>query len=451
MSSILGLMSTKDLASSFSETARREVFYRFPEGRFPLMGLLSLLDSEETDKTKFGWWEHREPQYYTTTAANPFSTAAGVAQSDGFSTVVGTPMRVTVANTDKFRVRDVIWIKDIPQATTATKLLQIRGIITEIVSATVLEFRPVEAVADIEVTISAGKHVFAIGSAAAEGDRSRTGSTTLPIEIENYTQIHRTSFNFTRNALKAGLRWDRTGIYKHKAKENMLRHMELLEKAALFGTRGTSNVTNDNGDTTPERTSGGIRWFLEQYEKNSTYNYRDGGSDITFSDWTTEEEKRIIQPTSGTMTAAQFETLNERIFKYNGNSSNEKLVLCGNKFIKAFQQYVKLDHSVQTGLNPKEEVYGMKIFRWTTPWGDLIFKSHPLFNQSLGLQASAFVLDVGSMKYVHAEDADTQCLKNRQNNDEDGRKDEWITECGIELHYPERHFFIDNLTTITAS
>ena len=42
---------------------------------------------------------------------------------------------------------------------------------------------------------------------------------------------------------------------------------------------------------------------------------------------------------------------------------------------------------------------------------------------------------------------DTELLKNRQNNDEDLRKDEWLTEAGLELRFPESHMYLQNVTS----
>jgi hypothetical protein len=457
-------MSTKDLEASYSLTARRKIFYRFPEGKFTLQGLLSLMDTEATDKPKFGWFEQREAQHYTTTAQSPvgagnigpFTNAANdtLQTQAGFTIAANAQFCITVASTEPIHVRDVLWLKSVPNGA-ASALLNPRVLVDEIVSSTVLKVRATTgAITSMSNDTDAnGLHVLVVGSAASEGARSRSGSYQAPIEVENYTQIHRNGFKLTGNALKAGLVYDKSGAYKGKSTQAMQRHMELLEKAAMFGRRGVNNVIGDDGDLVPERLSGGILWYLEQWELGNTgngglFDYRPGGSDVSNTAWTSADEKLII-PVNGTMTKANFETLNERLFRYNGNSG-EKLVLCGNGFIKAFQDYVKLGATIQMSLHEKEEVYGMKIFRWTTPWGDLIFKSHPLFNQNAGLRNSAFVLDVGSIHYININDRDSQLLKNRQPNDADYRKDEWFTECGIELHYPERHHFIDNLTGVVA-
>ena len=92
----------------------------------------------------------------------------------------------------------------------------------------------------------------------------------------------------------------------------------------------------------------------------------------------------------------------------------------------------------------------MQMTKWTTTHGDLYFKVHPLFTENPMTNYSAMILDMGSLRFHTAQDRDSQLLTNRQANDFDGRKDEILTECGIELNYPERFMYIDNLGGITV-
>jgi hypothetical protein len=61
-----------------------------------------------------------------------------------------------------------------------------------------------------------------------------------------------------------------------------------------------------------------------------------------------------------------------------------------------------------------------------------------------GLQANALFLDLGNLRYRPLSDSDTVFLKGRQANDRDSRKDEWITEAGLELRFPESNMYIKN-------
>lgn len=458
MAQILGLMDSADLSAKYSETARRNVFYQYPNGAAPLMGLLSLMEEEYVDKPTFGWWEDRHQAYKSQTYHNTtsaFATTGGVDQSDDFTWTAGSSYRVYVDDYTQFRVRDIIWVRNVPQATTATILYQLKGVVTAIASG-YITVRAIETQANVSSAADTENlDVFVIGSAAEEGGRSKTGSYTFPLEVTNYTQIYRTAFSFTRTALKAGLRFDDTGVYKTKAKKNSLRHMSVQELACFFGVKRTDTVTNDDGDSVPETKTGGIEWFLKQYEygtvgNGGAFEYRPNGADVTGqTDWETYEDKRII-PVNGTLTKDQFDNLVERAFRYTSEESFEKLCLCGSGFISAFNKYCDRNSIKTTTLNSKEDSYGMNLTRWETPYGVLYFKSHPLFNQDAAFRNDAFILDVGNIVYRPLNDSDTELLTNRQPQDFDGRKDEWLTEAGIEVRFPETHMYVKGLTGVVV-
>jgi hypothetical protein len=84
-----------------------------------------------------------------------------------------------------------------------------------------------------------------------------------------------------------------------------------------------------------------------------------------------------------------------------------------------------------------------------TPWGDVYFKTHPLFSRNPSLRNSMLFLDVKNMKLRPMKDRDTKVLSGRQPNDADYRKDEWFTEIGFEMWFPESHLFVESVTTYT--
>lgn len=460
---MLGLMSSADLESRYSEKAVRQIFWKYPQGKAILTYLLSLMDSEETDKPKFGWFEQAHAHAESTTAtsgslggggAGPF-TNSGVTTSQaaaGFAWTAGTTYGVFVADASKFRVDDVIWLKRVPNAA-ASAFLDLKGVVTEINTASnYILVTSTETVASVSNDTDANSiAVMVIGKSAAEGDRSRKGGYEFPIECENYTQIFRETVGpFPRTALKAGLRFDKTGVYASAVKQASLRITEAMEMATLFSDRGVQTVTNQNGDSVPRRQMGGVLWFLKEYEKASggSFGYRPGGSAITASDWQTEEMKRVIQ-VNGSITCAQLEGLVRRAFENTADGAFEKLVTCGPTLYDVFQQYFTLKSIKTTTLKTKEESYGMTINMWESPWGTLYLKSHPLFQRS-SFRSSGFILDVGCMKWWDLQDSEITLLKHRQNNDEDGRKDEFLGEGGLEVKAPENHLYLEGVTGLTV-
>lgn len=462
MSTVLGLMTTEQLQSKYSLNARRRVFYQYPNGAAPLMGLLSLMDTEETDKAQnFGWNEDRMKTHeYLTAQANaagPF-TATGTTTDKttaGWGDSAGTVIRCYLADTDDIGVRDVLLFRNIPGTSSSEKSFQ--GIVTEVDATNdYVEVELTSTIANVLNTTAAnGMTVVMVGSAVAEGDRSKRGFQSWPIEITNHTQIFRHAFDFSRTSLKAGLKFDSSGVYKTKAKKNSLKHMKALEYAALFGDKSlnTAATTDDSLDST-RRTMGGVLWFLKQWEIGNTTNggafdYRVGGSDVTSSAWATTDEKRIIDLAGANITKDQFDTLLERIFRFLMDGSFEVLCLCGSGFLQSFNKFVGRE-AIRTTKLKIEEAYGMEVTVWETIYGTIYFKTHPLLSQTAAYRNSAFFLDPGRLAYRPLNDSDTVLLRNRQPRDFDGRKDEWLTECGLELSFPESHMFIDRLGGISG-
>ena len=135
-------MSSASLESTYSEKAIRSIFWKYPQGKAVLTYLLSLMDSEETDKPKFSWFEQRHQHAESTTAtsgslgaggAGPFTNSAVTVSeaAAGFSFTAGTTYGVFVTDASKFRVDDVVWIKRVPNAA-ASAYLDLKGSVTAI-------------------------------------------------------------------------------------------------------------------------------------------------------------------------------------------------------------------------------------------------------------------------------------------------------------------------------
>jgi hypothetical protein len=139
------------------------------------------------------------------------------------------------------------------------------------------------------------------------------------------------------------------------------------------------------------------------------------------------------------------------VFAVSNNKANEKLVLCGAGFLTAVN--VAYERMIQTNRNlgkQDNETYGMNLTGLQTVHGMCWFKTHPLFSQRPEMTNSAMILDTGNLKYRYLTDSDTTLLKNRQNPDQDRRKDEWLTECGLEVRFPESHIYLKNIAIISA-
>ena len=106
------------------------------------------------------------------------------------------------------------------------------------------------------------------------------------------------------------------------------------------------------------------------------------------------------------------------------------------------QQMVRRNTSVE--LQNMEMEYGMAVRRLHTPHGTLVFKMHPQFNYLPQYNGLAVVLDMKNIKYCHKKGRDTMWMENLEENDRDGRKAGFMTDCGLKVMHPKTHYLIKN-------
>ena len=461
MAGILGLISGKEFEdnSFHSFTNRREVFHNFPNGGAPLMGLLSLMDTESTDtELNFGWNEKRYqyPRSLTavaTSGSGTFTTASGGAAAATLVLTAGTEYYVNIDDSSYFQVNDNFIVLD-AIVNSDSSLVQVRGVITA-VSSNEIKFRALNTVAALaNAGTSLDLNFVKMGTSYAEGSRSGSGRMILPVTPQNNTEIFKDSIVFSGSALKIPTDFDKTGAYKEDAKDTSLDHMCGLELAFLLGTKQVANPSLPSGgafggSTTPVRHTGGVLYFLEQWEATNggTATYRPDSAALTAD---SDDDKRIIENTTGTMTKSQWNTYMERCFRKANSKSYEKICFCGNGALKAVDELIQKGIVQHIPATDAGDTYKMRIKTVETTWGILHFKTHPLLTDQPGLFYSMFIIDVPFLKYRPLNDRDTVLLANRQDNDEDGRKDVWMTEAGLECRFPEAHMLMKNVQSITV-
>lgn len=461
---ILGLTTVETDANWRFKNIRRRVFYQYPNGKMPLVGLLSLMGEEPTNDPEFKWFEKRYRQRRTTLyRADNIGPWTNLTNNGNPTTLVaGTEYglrvaRLTASTSDyPFKLGDVLQIHTITNAGTTTVLGRITGLITTDQTAYVnykvmYVCQANGSTADITLgtqTAASGVSVPAIGTSFVEGASVATGQEaelySLPIEPRNYTQIFRTPFTLTGTAMATAIRYDESGPYKDKAKEAALNHMADLERAFIFGAARSTTVSG-----LPMRYTGGILYFLRAWELGNNATSVAGmpvyqSEDVSSATYT-NDLKRIIDLSGVAITERIYDMLLERVFRVTNNTTNEKLVLCGNQALNVINQLYKTKSCLTADL-PLKDTYGMNVVKHVTPFGTLYYKTHPLFNEDPTLRGSMLIVDVNNLKYRYLQGRDTTLLKNRQNPGDDFRRDEWLSECGLEVRFPESHMYIMNLT-----
>lgn len=452
---ILGLLNAESYSTERFKNVRRSVFYFYPNGAAPLTGLISMLKEEVTNDPEYRWYEKRLPEQKISTAAIAANVPWGItitvvngkvtAQTTAAGNItfaVDTQYTVKLVSTPEniYRIGHIIRMR-VKDSTGA--FVELTGRITAVNTSS---DAPTSTVAFIATnatvnavtyndTANIGIDVLVVGSAFAEGSLDvSSGIYNLPVGLSNLTQIFRSPFQITGTALKTSAKYDETGPYKDQAKETSVFHMIEIEKGFIFGQ---NRLFNSGGSIV--RTMGGILWYLAQWELTSSNPYGATGATLD-----TDDNKRIITNANGVITDKKYNLYLERVFRVTNNKANEKLVLCGSGYLNVINQLYQSKACLNADL-PITETYGMNVVKHQTPFGVIYYKTHPLFSQNAALRNNALFLDIQNFVYRYMDGRDTALLKNRQANDADYRKDEWLTECGLEVRFPESHMYIQNV------
>lgn len=464
---MLGLTSSETLDDYWMRNTRRRVAYDFPQGTAPLTAAISLFEPEFTPISEFGWLEERWVTIRTLLSTSGQPTADVCFYGAGTTVTAGTPMtptagtryRVYIDSASDFQEDDTLlfWKLDLTSGTG-----NLTGRVTALNKTATpywVEFEATNALPSTILNSAAaneGKTVYLSGSSFAEGSGSRTGRNKFPVEIKNYAQIHKNAFELTRNALKTPTTYNKSGHYQKALKDNGIQHLCGLELTTQFGKRRATTATDpDTNETVKRYFSGGLLWFMEQWElgnvsNGGAFDYRVGGADITAqTDWETYTDKRIIKLNSGTLTCSQFDELCSRAFEKTNASTFDKLVLCGqgylNKVAAAYKNQVTWTSVRENGFKG----WDYKLMEHSSNAGAMYYKTHPLFNDVVWRNC-AFIIDLGFLKWRYVTDSDTDVVQGIQKNDADKRKDQYLTDGGCEIWYPEAHMFIQDLGGIAA-
>ena len=461
---MFGLLSTESFASERFTSIRRSVFYQYPNGAAPLLGLLSMLDGEVLNDPEFSWYEDRLKELVTTTVVNGTTSGAWYADSTGSlgsamattaaDRTAGTAYWLRVASLVPFRGNDVIKIRNM-NVTGSTVDAQFRilansaGVFKVDSSGYYIRVTPINTIANVLNVYNqsdAGTEVQVLGNANMQGQSgSSEGGYSLPTRTGNYAQTFRTPFSFTGTAIRTSAKFDESGPYKDKAKKASMSHMIQMELQFLFGDPSKS-VDGTSG--LPTYTTGGILFFLKLWEAGvgnsvagitSTY-------DVAPSTANSDDNKRIID-INGNITETLLDDYFERLFRHTNNISNEKMVFCGSGFLNVINKLYKSKVTLQADL-PAGETYGMSVVKHVCPFGTVYYKTHPLFSRNAFMRFNALFLDVQNFKYRYIQDRDTDIKKNTQNGSDDFRRDEWLTEAGLELQFPEANLYMRQVTGV---
>lgn len=244
-----------------------------------------------------------------------------------------------------------------------------------------------------------------IGNANQEGATAPTVKSTQETEVYNYTQIFKTPFAVT-NTQNASAFYGGND-FQYQSKKKGIEHLVDMARAFYFGQKKL-----DTSGSHPLRTTGGLLSFL-------TANNYDAGGPLTQSEF----DQNIC----------------EVAFRY---GSSEKLMLASARVLSVINGWALGKLQVEQG----EKTFGLSITKYVSPFGILNMVYEPLFEGAV-YGGYAVIIDVENIKYRPLKGRDTTLETNIQANDEDSRKDQYITEAGLEVNLPQTHAVLTGVTS----
>ena len=251
--------------------------------------------------------------------------------------------------------------------------------------------------------------LYIIGSAQSENDTSKTAASDVPSKVTNNTQIFRTPFEASDSLRASGFQvapaeWNRQSQMK------AIEHSKDIELSILLGRKSANTVSGKQN-----RTTGGALSFIST-------NQTDAGGDLTEVEW------------------------NAFLLQQGRYSTQSKLALCSGVGLSSLQKFP----AGKMQWKQDESSYGINVGHFYSPFGSLNCVWHRLLE---GTKYGGYivVLDMDEVAYRYLGNdelsRDTKVLTNRQPNDQDGRKDELLTECGLQFGQQRKHGVLTGITS----
>lgn len=238
--------------------------------------------------------------------------------------------------------------------------------------------------------------IWIIGNANEEGAGLRTLKGTTSTEKTGYCQIFRTPFGVTETS-RATKTFIKENDFDYQRRKKGIEHAVDIERAFLFGKK--AKITGAGGK--PQRFTGGVVPQITTYA------------------------------TANVDTEAEFETFLEDAFRY-GNT--EKYALASAAFVSQINQWAK--NKVQ--IMQSEKTYGILITRYISAHGTLNIIKHDLLTGST-YGNYCVVLDMEALTYRYLTGRDTRLLTDRQDNGDDEKIEEYLSEVGLQFEQESRH------------
>lgn len=248
-----------------------------------------------------------------------------------------------------------------------------------------------------------------IGNANAEGASIRTALSTQAVKRTNYTQIFREPIHVTETEAATELYAGPADLAKLR-EEHLQVHMKDIERAFLFGQAKEDTTST----AAPIRSTAGAKSFIATNIK-----------------------------TTSTLTQPDFDSWIAMLFQYGGES---KFGLLAPLIASAVDSWAK----AKLNMFPKDKTYGIAISEYLSIHGRLTFALERILAENSVWAGYAFGFDMDKLAYRYLAgngiNRDTKLRKDRQSNDADEIKEEYLSEIGFQMILENRHGLLKGVT-----
>lgn len=397
----------------------REMYlYMYPNGDAPLTAMMSMMKSEAVDDPRFHWWTKSLPTQagpITNIYVDPAMTTPYLGGG-----VFETPLYVNVdqETAAHFRAGHQCLLRS-----TTDVLVDVNAKVTSVVVSganSVIGVLLLEA-DDNGVTgdLSGADRILINGNVNPEGGAMPAALAYDPTEFWNYTQIFRTPLELTRTALETRMRGPQA--YAEAKREALEMHSIEQEKNYLWSVRSRRFGTNGN----PERTTGGLVPFIRSYSNN-------------ISDFTTDTAVGLPAGAWEDLGGEWLDWWLAQVFRY---GKDTRVGFVGYLTLLAINQLVKNSPTTRFEMTTKTKAFGFNVHEWVTPFGSVDLITHPLLSYEPTNARTMIVFDPTDLRYRYIHDTDFFAEQTKQNTGHgriDGKKEEYLTEAGLEFHFPQK-------------
>ena len=421
MAAFLGMRGTGDWPGNERPESWREAILKiWPNGSAPLTAMLSKMKSEVADDSKFHWWTKGLPtQRGATTIYENAALSDAYDDSDDYAAGSTVYAKVTEAVSNEFRPNHVVLLRDASDYTN-----DVRARVTSVVqngASSYIACKLLQDDGDGTGDLSDCDTILIIGSMHPEGGTVPQTVSYSATEHENYCQKFWNPAEMTAEQLVTRLR---TGDpWQEHLREVMELHSIEIEKAILFGypTSGTDPVSKK-----PIYSTAGLLYAIQT------------DAPLNCDDYTLNSDAAYSGMTWLQAGERWFDTYLELIFRH---GENEKMALCGSGSMLGIQRLIK--NGSTFNITSQTVSYGIQVVTWTTPFGVLHLKTHPLLNQETTNRNSMIIFEPSKLIWRYMKGMDTH--KRKHNIDIHGKLESWMTVAGLEWHHAEAFGFLNGV------